>query len=76
MHAKHQKSSGSEDTWIGRTRLMREWKSVKEQIHLHKSHHSEKAGHDIGWERAKVKWLLRHGSRRHEDNQSNESSGS
>lgn len=34
---------------------------MKSEILLHKWYESEKAGHDIGWERASVDWMIRHG---------------
>lgn len=34
---------------------------MKSEILLHKWYESEKAGHDIGWDRAAVDWMIRHG---------------
>jgi hypothetical protein len=31
---------------------------VREEISLHKWYESERAGHDIGWERAAVSWMM------------------
>jgi hypothetical protein len=35
---------------------------MQEQIGRHKWIESEKVGHDIGWERATVSWLVRRGN--------------
>ena len=49
------------DDWVKNTRLLREWEDIKKDILLHKWYESERAGHDIGWERAAVDWMIRHG---------------
>jgi len=49
------------DQWVRNTRLFRRWEEMKQQIQLHKWYESEKAGHDIGWERATVDWMIRFG---------------
>ena len=51
------------DHWVSNTRLFREWEDTKQEILTHKWYESEKAGHDIGWERAAVDWLVRFGHR-------------
>lgn len=51
------------DLWVRNTLLVRRWESMKHEILLHKWYESERAGHDIGWERAAVDWLVRHGCR-------------
>ncbi|MFH0982919.1 MAG: hypothetical protein V2A79_15465 [Planctomycetota bacterium] len=45
------------------TRLYREWETTRDEILKHKWIESEKAGRDIGWERAAVDWLVRFGKR-------------
>ena len=52
------------DAWIKDTLLVRRWERMNHEILLHKWYESERAGHDIGWERASVDWLVRHGCRR------------
>jgi len=47
--------------WLRNTLLFRRWESMKSEILLHKWYESEKAGHDIGWERAAVDWMIRFG---------------
>lgn len=54
----------SEESWIKNTLLFREWDQIKREILDHKWYESEKAGYDIGWERASVDWLIRFGHRR------------
>ncbi len=51
------------DQWVRNTRLFRQWEGMKQEIQLHKWYESEKAGHDIGWERATVDWMIRFGSK-------------
>jgi len=43
---------------------------MKHEIQLHKWYESEKAGHDIGWERATVDWMIRFGNKRSDDSAS------
>lgn len=52
------------DRWVKNTRLFREWEEMKQEIMVHKWYESEKVGHDIGWERAAVDWLIRFGRRK------------
>lgn len=52
------------DRWVKNTLLFREWDKIKGEILDHKWYESEKAGYDIGWERASVDWLIRFGRRR------------
>jgi hypothetical protein len=63
MHTKHSVSTRSAegDRWVHNTRLFREWERTKQNILEHKWYESEKAGHDIGWERACVDWMIRYG---------------
>jgi len=51
------------DQWVRNTRLFRQWEEIKREIQLHKWYESEKAGHDIGWERATVDWMIRYGNK-------------
>lgn len=46
---------------MSKSSLFREWDRMKQEILKHKWYESEKAGHDIGWDRASVDWLVRHG---------------
>lgn len=55
------------DQWVRNTRLVRHWECIKHQIQLHKWYESEKAGYDIGWERASVDWMIRFGHHHPED---------
>ena len=52
------------DQWVKTTRLVRQWEDMKREISLHKYYESEKAGHDIGWERATVDWMIRFGGKK------------
>lgn len=51
------------EDWMEGTLLVRHWEAVKRDILLHKWYESERAGRDIGWERASVDWLCRYGHR-------------
>jgi len=48
--------------WIHSSRLFSHWNAMKEQILLHKWYESEKAGHDIGWDKASANWMIHHRS--------------
>ena len=52
------------DGWLQKTALFQSWACMKQEILLHKWYESERAGRDIGWERASVDWLIHHGCRR------------
>jgi hypothetical protein len=52
------------ENWMQSTRLFRQWSEVKQAVNDHKWYESEKAGHDIGWERAYTEWMIRHGADR------------
>ncbi|MEW6302815.1 MAG: DUF4032 domain-containing protein [Verrucomicrobiota bacterium] len=51
--------SGGEDL-VKRSSLYREFQAEREEILKHKWIESEKAGHDIGFERALTDWIVRH----------------
>lgn len=50
-----------EDSWISQSSLFREWDKMKQEILDHKWYESERAGRDIGWDRASVDWLVKYG---------------
>jgi hypothetical protein len=58
-----ERSCNQADAWIGQTLLVRRWEEMKNEILLYKWYESEKAGHDIGWERASIQWMARFGCR-------------
>ncbi len=45
--------------WLERSLLVARWRAMKQDVLLHKWYESERAGHDIGWDRAFVDWNLR-----------------
>jgi hypothetical protein len=45
---------------LSRSALYREWLAEREEIMRHKWIESEKAGGDIGFERALVNWVIHH----------------
>lgn len=51
---------GIGDDWLEKTELFRRWNAMKEEILRHKWYQSEKAGYDIGWDRAATNWMLHH----------------
>jgi hypothetical protein len=54
-------SSGQrEHAWVGDTRLVQAWTAMKQEILRHKWIESERAGSDIGWDRAFVEWTRCH----------------
>ncbi len=54
----------SDEAWMKNSLLFREWDRMKQEILDHKWYESERAGYDIGWDRASVDWLVRHGRKR------------
>ena len=52
-------ASGSHDLLKNST-LYREFQAEREEILKHKWIESEKAGHDIGFERALTDWIMKH----------------
>jgi hypothetical protein len=63
MTDQREKSDFNEEShfeeWARKTALFREWAEIKEDILRHKWFESEKAGHDIGWDRAFVDYNLK-----------------
>jgi len=51
----------SDETWLKNTLLFQQWEQMKDEILRHKWIESEKAGYDIGWDRAAVDWMIKHG---------------
>lgn len=49
--------------WVKRTCLYQACAHLRAEIERHKWYESEKAGYDIGWDRAAVDWLIKHGCR-------------
>lgn len=57
-------SSGpSENNVVTRSSLYREFQAERDEILRHKWIESEKAGHDIGFERALTDWIMKHRSK-------------
>ena len=48
------------DDLLKNSSLYREFQAEREEILKHKWIESEKAGHDIGFERALTDWIIRH----------------
>lgn len=45
--------------WMRDTSLFRLGRQLRDEIAVHKWYESERAGRDIGWERAQVSYFLR-----------------
>ena len=54
------KESSSADDLLKSSSLYREFQAEREEILKHKWIESEKAGHDIGFERALTDWIVNH----------------
>ena len=54
-------SNGSD--LVRKSSLYREFEAEKEEIMKHKWIESQKAGHDIGFERALTDWIIKHRSK-------------
>ena len=53
----------SSDDLLKNSSLYREFQAEKEEILKHKWIESEKAGHDIGFDRALTDWIVKHRSK-------------
>ncbi|HXR08302.1 MAG TPA: DUF4032 domain-containing protein [Candidatus Acidoferrum sp.] len=53
----------SENDVVRRSSLYREFEAERNEILKHKWLESEKAGHDIGFERALTDWIMKHRSK-------------
>jgi hypothetical protein len=56
--------------WVKSSSLYREFQAEREEILKHKWIESEKAGYDIGFERALTDWILKHRSKWRKSRQS------
>jgi hypothetical protein len=56
------KESSSANDFLKSSSLYREFQAEREEILKHKWIESEKAGHDIGFERALTDWIINHRS--------------
>lgn len=54
------KSTTPGDTSLRRSSVYREFLAEREEILKHKWLESEKAGHDIGYDRALLDWIMNH----------------
>lgn len=54
------KGASTADDMLKNSSLYREFQAEREEILKHKWIESEKAGHDIGFERALTDWIIRH----------------
>jgi hypothetical protein len=52
-----------ENDVVRRSSLYREFQAERDEILRHKWIESEKAGHDIGFERALTDWIIKHRSK-------------
>lgn len=73
MSTQTESSNGSD--LLKKSSLYREFQAERDEILKHKWIESEKAGHDIGFERALTDWIIKHRSKwrksrqdRHSDN--------
>jgi hypothetical protein len=63
---------GNGTDMVKRSSLYREFTAEREEILKHKWIESEKAGHDIGFERALTDWIVRHRAKWRRGRQPNE----
>jgi len=54
------KDSSTANDLLRNSSLYREFQAEREEILRHKWIESEKAGHDIGFERALTEWIIKH----------------
>ncbi len=58
------------DSLLERSLLFQRWQVMKKEILLHKWYQSERAGYDVGFERAATNWMIHHAPRCHGANPS------
>lgn len=63
-------SDAETDSLLERSLLFQRWQVMKKEILLHKWYQSEKAGYDVGFERAATNWMIHHAPRGHGANPS------
>jgi hypothetical protein len=56
------KEAEMNDDWLANSSLYREFRAEREEILRHKWIESEKAGRDIGFDRALTDWIIKHRS--------------
>lgn len=56
-------TEGQNNDLVRKSSLYREFQAEREEILKHKWIESEKAGHDIGFERALTDWIVKHRSK-------------
>lgn len=57
------KDTGKDDgglSSVGRSKIYKEFLAEREEILKHKWLESEKVGHDIGYDRALIDWIMNH----------------
>ena len=59
MSSNHSDTPGGNET-LKHLSLYREFQAERDEILKHKWIESEKAGHDIGFERALTEWIIKH----------------
>ena len=64
-------SNGSNSDLVKNSSLYREFQAEREEILKHKWIESERAGHDIGFERALTDWIIKHRSKWRKSRQPN-----
>ncbi len=64
MSCSGQNEGQSGAAWVKDTLIYRQWEAMRRDILQHKWFESEKAGYDIGWDRAVVDWMIKYGASR------------
>ena len=47
-----------DEAWVRRTRLFEQAERLRAEVNVHKWYESERAGRDIGWDRAAVSYAI------------------
>jgi len=71
-----ERPDASANDLVKNSSLYREFQAEREEILKHKWIESEKAGHDIGFERALTDWIVKHRSKRRRARQAQQSQNS
>jgi len=71
----HNPESSSGDEMLRNSTLYKEFQAERDEILRHKWIESEKAGYDIGFERALTDWIIKHRARWRKSRQTSHSEG-
>jgi len=66
-------AASGDDNLLRNSLLAREWLAERDEVLKHKWYESERAGRDVGMDRARVSWVIHHRARWVKERRSQES---